>query len=383
MNVNRSFKISQMLMIGLLIAAIWYANASSMFSGVLETDSVSYYSRTLDGPFVAHVLEVDMLAGDVAFKAWRSGGLITTSRQLRDAGFTGMDVHGGINADFFSFQSTLPIGNQVTDGEFVYGIHSRRSHVLVRASGEVSFESVSFSGGVTTRDGANLLVTGVNRHRAEDQAMFYNKHYHGVSRNDSTGVEMAMRLVSGDRWIAGNTVRVVVDSVKVGYMNATPGQYLISVGPRHPHYSRYSTVSTADTLTLTLGFTDSSITDVTQVIGGGGRILRDGIDATHENEEKEGIASAFLTNRHPRSVVAVNKDQSVAWLVVIDGRQASSLGMNFAEMASFLQDLGAWDAINLDGGGSTTMVYNNQVVNSPSDPTGERAVANVLMVVGQ
>jgi exopolysaccharide biosynthesis protein len=55
--------------------------------------------------------------------------------------------------------------------------------------------------------------------------------------------------------------------------------------------------------------------------------------------------------------------------------------MNFQEMAEFLLSIGAWNAVNLDGGGSTTMVINGKVVNSPSDKTGERPVANILIVV--
>jgi exopolysaccharide biosynthesis protein len=116
------------------------------------------------------------------------------------------------------------------------------------------------------------------------------------------------------------------------------------------------------------------------VIGGGGRILRDGQNATAENVSLEGIGEAFLTNRHPRTFVASDRDGRRVWLGTVDGRQAASVGMNFDEMADFLLDLGAWDAVNLDGGGSTTMVVGDSVVNRPSDATGERAVANILFV---
>lgn len=55
--------------------------------------------------------------------------------------------------------------------------------------------------------------------------------------------------------------------------------------------------------------------------------------------------------------------------------------MTFSEMADFLLSIGAWNALNFDGGGSTTMVVGGRVVNSPSDKSGERPVANVLAVV--
>lgn len=383
MNVNRTFKISQMLMIGLLITATWYVNASSPFFSISKTDSVKYYTKNFEGPFVAHVLEVNLTDENVGFMSWRSGGLITTSRQLSDALSAGYNVYGGVNADFFSFQSTLPIGNQVTNGEFVYGIHSKRSHVITFTDGDMIFEAISFKGEIESRTGANVAITGVNRHRANDQAMFYNQYYHGISRNDSTGVEFVVSPVDDQKWIAGNTTTVVVESKKYGYLDVTKSQYVVSVGRNHPDYNTYSNFSQGDTLDVFLGFTNGDLTDVEQVVGGGGRILRNGVDATGENQSLEGIGEAFLTNRHPRTLVATNQDKSKAWVVVVDGRQTSSLGMSFPEMAGMLLEFGAWDAVNLDGGGSSTMIYNNQVVNSPSDPTGERAVANVFIVVGK
>jgi exopolysaccharide biosynthesis protein len=57
--------------------------------------------------------------------------------------------------------------------------------------------------------------------------------------------------------------------------------------------------------------------------------------------------------------------------------------MTLVELGERLRALGAWDALNLDGGGSTAMVVNQRLVTVPSDGTGERPVANVLLVVGR
>ena len=69
-------------------------------------------------------------------------------------------------------------------------------------------------------------------------------------------------------------------------------------------------------------------------------------------------------------------------LVTVGGRQPyHSLGMTLAELAAYLRQLGATDALNLDGGGSTTLVVRGTVVNLPSDETGERPVSDVLLVL--
>jgi exopolysaccharide biosynthesis protein len=68
--------------------------------------------------------------------------------------------------------------------------------------------------------------------------------------------------------------------------------------------------------------------------------------------------------------------------IAIDGRSEEAEGMNLFEVQKFLQDIGCVDAINLDGGGSTTMwVKGKNVVNSPSDKTGERPVSDALIII--
>jgi exopolysaccharide biosynthesis protein len=98
---------------------------------------------------------------------------------------------------------------------------------------------------------------------------------------------------------------------------------------------------------------------------------------------------AFCNNRHPRTAVAKEPDGAIIWLVV-DGRSAQSYGMTIRELQNTLKWLGCTDAINLDGGGSSTLYVQGQphdgVVNHPSDNRkfdhdGEREVANAIVLV--
>lgn len=81
----------------------------------------------------------------------------------------------------------------------------------------------------------------------------------------------------------------------------------------------------------------------------------------------------------PRTAIAQRKDGAILMLV-IDGRQKESLGATLRQVQDILLDNGAYNAFNLDGGASTTMVYNGNVVNSPSDILGERYVPNAFIV---
>ena len=94
---------------------------------------------------------------------------------------------------------------------------------------------------------------------------------------------------------------------------------------------------------------------------------------------------SFYTLRHPRTAVASRGD-SLVFLVTVDGRAAQAAGMSLKELQSILSWLGADSALNLDGGGSTTMyIKDNGIVNHPTDNKqfdnkGERKVANCVIV---
>ena len=96
------------------------------------------------------------------------------------------------------------------------------------------------------------------------------------------------------------------------------------------------------------------------------------------------VKDRFNTNRHPRTAVGRRPDGTVV-LVVADGRNKQAAGLSMEELRQVMTALGCADAINLDGGGSTTMVVRGAVVNHPSDnkqfdAAGERPVANAIVV---
>lgn len=97
----------------------------------------------------------------------------------------------------------------------------------------------------------------------------------------------------------------------------------------------------------------------------------------------------FNTNRHPRSAVCVTRDKKLL-LLTADGRHAQAQGLSLPELTAVLRQLGCRDAVNLDGGGSTTLCIPGQsdagVVNHPSDNRqfdafGERPVSNALLLM--
>jgi Phosphodiester glycosidase len=92
-----------------------------------------------------------------------------------------------------------------------------------------------------------------------------------------------------------------------------------------------------------------------------------------------GPCSGAICSRNPRTSIGLTSDGRIV-LVVVDGRQQGSVGMSLAELATFMQGLGVDSAMNLDGGGSSTMVIKGHVANSPSDGF-ERSVTTSIVVL--
>jgi hypothetical protein len=123
------------------------------------------------------------------------------------------------------------------------------------------------------------------------------------------------------------------------------------------------------------------------IVSGGPRLLRAGlvrIGSIAEGFAPPGGSSffnAFVVARNPRTLAGIRADGRLL-LVTIDGRRRGwSAGASLLEAARVMRVLGARDALNLDGGGSTTMTVRGRVVNRPSDRTGERPVSDGLFVL--
>jgi hypothetical protein len=120
-------------------------------------------------------------------------------------------------------------------------------------------------------------------------------------------------------------------------------------------------------------------------LGARGILIADGEPIDPERwRVDERLAPDFAEVRHPRTAIAVDVEQGRALLITIDGRRANAAGMSLIELRDHLaanEALTIDAAVNLDGGGSTTMwIAGSGVVNEPSDPGGPRAVVGALLI---
>ena len=124
------------------------------------------------------------------------------------------------------------------------------------------------------------------------------------------------------------------------------------------------------TWTTLNGLPSAFLEQADHVINGAGLLKRDDKPITTWREAENLNPATFIDVRHPRTVIGVDRRGAI-WLIVIDGRQpAHSVGMTLPDLVRLADRLELRDALNLDGGGSTTMVVKGKVINRPSDPDG-------------
>lgn len=218
-----------------------------------------------------------------------------------------------------------------------------------------------------------LPVDGVDTTRLRGKLMLFTPAYHEDTDTAPGGLEWS---------VAGRPPRVVDGPSGAGRMVIPDDGFVLSYGGRSPP-AALASLKRGRRVDLLPRYAplngDPSIwSAATDIIGGAGLLAQDGHYVNDWSPEQ--FAPGFAETRHPRSMIGVDESQTM-WLVTVDGRQpALSAGMTLIELQSLARRLRLTGALNLDGGGSTTMWVKGEVVNRPSDAAGPRKVSDALLV---
>ncbi len=118
---------------------------------------------------------------------------------------------------------------------------------------------------------------------------------------------------------------------------------------------------------------------VREAVGGGPSLITDG--EVRVTTDEEVFFGTSIPKVHPRTACGYTAEGKLI-LLVVDGRQELSRGVNLEELAHIMHRLGCVEALNLDGGGSSTLVVNGQLINRPTGGVTEREIMSALAVFG-
>lgn len=359
------------------------------------------YQQWVDstGPFVVHLVTIDLRRSDIELRHARAHdslrGREKPSEMAKRAAASGATVLAAINADFFNLTTGENENNQVIAGEWWKGLKVTDSPYDTYDNAHVQFgidaarrpfmdryllDAKAFARGV----GTPIMTLNFNPSGNPEGTALYTPRFGGKTPFDTTRqtAEAAM-IAAGKR---GDTL-LYVRRGPVSRSSGSPipanGAVLAAYGPGS-RLQEVQAMADGDTIRLvltTLPRAGPGAGAPTILVGGWPRILRDGQDVALDAPTVEGTISRNAETRHPRSAIGFSRDSSTLFLLVVDGRTRTSVGMTLVELAALMRKVGAWQAMNFDGGGSSTMIVEGSLVNVPSDAMGERAVGSALLVV--
>lgn len=352
---------------------------------LLRPPVVEYRTLTLPGPQRVHVATVDLTAPGVELLPVVGFDHLRARERPSDIGRRltagGWDVLAVANGDFgqpregFGGPAHSPRSLFVTDG-VLWNSGSPRAVFAIPRSGPPVIQRFDCRFSLRPEGGGEELPIESYNHWGDlERAALFGPEWTLSEERPANLTEVVLRAERPIRANEAVTMTVVgVDSTRGG-LRLTDGHYALQL-PRDGEDAKRFTVGQMWTLTASV----SPALDLRAAIGGVPQILRDGMVDIRNSEEE--ISDDFVTARHPRTAYGLDREGKRLFLVVVDGRQPDvSLGVSLPELGTILKDLGAWTAMNMDGGGSSTLVVGGQVKNSPSDPSGERTTTSSLAVV--
>jgi exopolysaccharide biosynthesis protein len=293
-------------------------------------------------------------------------------------------AHAAINAGFFQANGD-PAGVFTLNRRLVSDTRRPRGAVgLWRdATGvKLAFARLRATASLVIGQGKSQVtipIDGVDTTRIRGQLMLFTPSYHPDTDAAAGGLEWVIDRRKGQ---AASPLRVVSGPHKGGRTEIPPTGFVLSFGgttaPAGLSRLKKGTLTAIQVSYDPLEGEPQTWALAQDIVGGAGLLIRDGRDV--EDWTVEVFNKGFAEGRHPRTMIGTAHDGTI-WLAAVDGRQPElSVGMTLVELRTLAHRLGLVNALNLDGGGSTTMWVQGRVVNSPSDAAGPRKVSDALIV---
>jgi hypothetical protein len=364
------------IVIALLLVGIFAPGAGA---GRISLAPGITYERQLiftpHGPEVLHVMTAPRPGGLYGLHPVLSNNAVlgretVTSMQKR---VSSTATVGGVNADLFTWNEGLPSGMFMESGVLKTPPHPRRATVGITDDGTLLVQRVAMLGtwqGLSQRRPLN----GLNQRPGPEGVSLFTPAWGPATPASNDTVEVTLDSLPPAAPFTDLTGTVV--SVKPAGGTPIPpgGAVLVGRGTSAGRLASEAPVGQAVTVRLVLRPQWGGVVDA---VGGGPLIVENGQPVFRALEQ---FTSSQLSLRHPRTAIGQRADGRIVFLAV-DGRQLGySTGMTNFELAQQMVRLGAVTASAFDAGGSTTMAFDGKLLNRPSDPGGERAVADGLFV---
>ena len=371
---------------GMVVAGLGVVGAAAGGFQLSEPTEGVHYTNVVvpEVPWSIHVIRVKR--GDAVYEiqskhALRGAlGLSTLSDQIASHDpLAGIPI-GAINGGFYrrdNVYAGAPRGLQVVENELLSG-PSGNASFWIDLLGEPHMTNVTPRFAITWPDGG-VTPFELNGERPKGGVELYTPAA-GASTRTTGGLELVLERHESSRWLPLRLGRVCPAKVReVRRDGDTPlgsDVMVLSIGPEI--MGRYGQVGVGAVLRIST-MTAPALTGARTALSGGPQLVRNGKAQKIRSSPDDPYELSSMVEQHPRTAFGWNS----RWyfMVQVDGRQNDlSVGMTLDELATCLVKLGCEEALNLDGGGSSSLWFEGKVRNSPCDGY-ERTIANSLVVV--
>lgn len=331
-------------------------------------DGVEYaeMSREIDKiPVKMNLLRLDLskVRLDVVHALDSAIGLEKTSSIARRHG-----AIAAVNAGFFRIDRSIYEGDNVAalaiDGKILSENSNNRIALFINNGKTSTAVKIGrFNPTMKIYTGKFLRqISGVNRERKENELILFTPEFHRTTLTDADGLEMI---------VANGKITQIRDGR--GSSEIPANGFVLSATGKMRDELKALKIGTRISIETSLPDNEK----IEDVVTGVPQLVRDGkVEVTWQAEKS---SKAFVETKHPRTAVAKLKDGKFL-MITLDGRSEASGGIALQNLAELLLEMGAVEAMNLDGGGSTTMFLDGKIVNKPSDKEGERKIGDAILV---
>lgn len=368
-----------------------YSNTQQIANNLSYTNTVSYidnqqrqmsYALSLTGNGDAYPI---LMAGDTIY------GRFTIDQMIDYAESQGKNVLAAVNTDFFSMKTGVPMGLAVENGIYKSSPEGNTA-VVFKPDGKVYFSdnpevtiTLANNGSITdmTDSGQTVTLTHFNKYRTDPGGLYMlSSAFSTVStRTSSPGWFVRFKILSGTPSVSGIMSLEVAETLTSD--SAVPigdGYLVLTAGDAANLGAEYAKFKVGDTVTMTTSCSDPNINDAKWATGGGDILVKDG-QITDQTQWDKAISA-----KNPRTAFGVKADGTVISYVV-DGRESdNSSGLTLQCLAEEMLQRGCVTAVNLDGGGSSTInirmpgLSDSVTINNPSDGSVRKCGAYMLFV---
>jgi hypothetical protein len=369
------------MLVALLLAAL---SLQATITKPIAPGVTYVFERRANPPLIIHALRVTLGERKASLRVGLAQDFVygqdeTKGREVLSQLASRHGAVAAVNGDYFPFTGD-PLGLCIIDGRLISEPERNRAAFGWKPDGGFLVGNPVFAGTAYGPGEVQLTVAGVNRECGGNENVLWLPSGGKVAVASAPGLALVLRGLDAPTRLGVPSEAALAEVIRDVATAPIPADGAVLFVRDSRTVLRPDDLAAGTTWRLLLSTVDPvPWQEAAFAVGGGPWLVRKGVKYIDLVEEK--FDEAYMSRRHPRTAIGCTAKGEVL-LVAVEGRSQASVGATPDELADIMIRLGAREAINLDGGGSTGLVVRDILASAPSEGT-ERPIANGILVYSE